>query len=69
MAERYLRVLAGLATDALERPITEALDNQDRAPVPDAGDTRGKASTVPQVKQVIDPKTGKMVDLPEGERY
>ena len=41
MIQRYLHVQAGLATDAFERPITRALEDQDAAPADEAGDTGG----------------------------
>ena len=63
MLQRYLHVQAGLATDALERPITQALEDQDAAPVDDAGDTGGVAEAPEEPKKVIDPRTGKMVEI------
>ena len=37
MIKRYLHVQEGLATDALERPINQALEDQDAAPADEAG--------------------------------
>ena len=49
MSQRYLRVQEGLATDALERPITQALEDQDAAPAAEAGDIgRAQESQRPQ---------------------
>ena len=63
MLQRYLHVKAGLASAALARPITQALEDQDAAPVAEAGDT-GKES-----RKVIDPRTGKIVEVCEGGSY
>ena len=68
MTERYLRVQAGLATDALERPIIQALEDQDAARV-EARDAWGDADAPPEPKKIIDPRTGKMVEIPEGGSY
>ena len=38
MLQRYLHVQAGLATDALQRPISQAFEDQDAAPADEAGD-------------------------------
>ena len=69
MIKRYLHVQAGLATDALERPITQALEDQDAAPADEAGDAGGNAKEPGEPKKVIDPRTGKMVEIPEGGSY
>ena len=69
MSQRDLCVQAGLATDALERPITQALEHQDAAPVDEAGDTGGVAEAPKEPKKVIHPRTGKMVEVPEGGSY
>ena len=69
MIKRYLHVQAGLATDALERPITQALEDQDAAPADEAGDAGGDAKEPEDPKKVIDPRTGKMVEIPEGGSY
>ena len=69
MIQRYLHVRAGLATDALARPITRALEDQDAAPADEAGDAGGDAKEPEEPKKVIDPRTGKMVEIPEGSSY
>ena len=53
MIKRYLHVQAGLATDALERPITEALEDQDDAPAGEAGDAGADAKEPEDPKKVI----------------
>ena len=53
--QRYFRVQAGLATEALERPITQALEDQDAAPAAEAGDAGGDAKVAEEPKKVIDP--------------
>ena len=69
MIKRYLHVQAGLATDALERPITQALEDQDAAPADEAGDAGGNAKEPGEPQKVIDPRTGKMVEISEGGSY
>ena len=69
MKKRYLHVQAGLATDALERPLTQALEDQDAAPADEAGDAGGNAKEPGEPKKVIDPRTGKMVEIPEAGNY
>ena len=69
MIQRYLHVQAGLATDALERPITRALEDQDAAPADEAGDAGGDAKEPEEPKKVIDPRAGKIVEIPEGGSY
>ena len=68
MKDRGDKVALGQATDGLERPSVESLTNQDAEPALEA------PSDVPQAEaerrvEVIDPKTGKFVPIPEGGRY
>ena len=68
MRERYERVQAGLASDATEGPVSQSLTNQDA----EAADEQPPAPADREVeppKKVLDPKTGKEIDLPEGGRY
>ena len=68
MKDRGDKVALGQATDALERPSVDSLTNQDAEPAVEA------PSDVPQAEaerriEVIDPKTGKLVPIPEAGRY
>ena len=72
MKERFERIAAGFSTEAIEGPVSQSLENQDAeeqdqqpegtAIEPDA-DAKVKAS------EVIDPRTGKLVPIPEGDMY
>ena len=68
MKDRGEKVALAQATDALERPSVESLTNQDAETAVEA------PSEVPQAEaerrvEVIDPRTGKLVPIPEGGRY
>ena len=66
MVDRYNRVRDGLAHDAIERPVVESLTNQDAE---QADEPAGNGEAKVEVTKVIDPSTGALIDLPEGERY
>ena len=68
MRDRGEKVALGQATDALERPSVESLTNQDAEPAVEAPLEDPQAEAERKV-EVIDPKTGKLVPIPEGGRY
>ena len=65
--DRGERVAHGQATDALERPSVESLTNQDAEPAAEVIQDDPQAEA--ERKKAIDPKTGKLVAIPEGDRY
>ena len=68
MKDRGDKVSLGQATDALQRPSVESLTNQDAEPAVEAPPDVPQAEAEQRV-EVIDPKTGKLVPIPEGGRY
>ena len=68
MRDRGEKVALGQATDALERPSVESLTNQDAEPAMEAPSEDSQAEAERKV-EVIDPRTGKLVPIPEGGRY
>ena len=69
MKDRYERVRAGLAPDAIEGPGPPPLENQDAEPSDEQKAEIENASLKVEQSMVIDPVTGKYVPLPEGGRY
>ena len=69
MKDRYERVRAGLAPDALEGPGPPPLENQDAEPSEEQKAEIENASLKVEQSMVIDPVSGKYVPLPEGGRY
>ena len=68
MRDRGEKVALSQATDALERPSVERMTNQDAEPAVEAPSEIPQAEAEQRVK-VIDPRTGKLVPIPEGGRY
>ena len=69
MKERFERVLAGHSTEAIEGPISQSLENQDaeeQDQQPEDSAVEPVADLTDKPPEVIDPKTGKLVPLPEG---
>ena len=69
MKERFERIQAGFSSEALEGPAAQSLENQDAEAQEDASAPPPVADLTVKPVEVIDPKTGKVVPLPEGERY
>ena len=69
MKQRYERVQQGLAADALERPATESLHNQDAEPSAEQAAEASDADRKVEPPKVLHPKTGKEIPLPEGGKY
>ena len=75
MKERFERIQAGFSSEAVERPVSQPLENQDAEPQEEPGELLPAPPVAPvadltvKPPEVIDPKTGKVVPLPEGERY
>ena len=75
MKERFERIQAGFSSEAVERPVSQSLENQDAEPQEEPGELLPAPPVAPvadltvKPPEVIDPKTGKVVPLPEGERY
>ena len=69
MKERYERVRAGHATDALDCPGAQSLENQDAEPSDEQAAEIEDASRKVEQPMVIDPAPGKSIPLPEGDRY
>ncbi|CAE7248212.1 unnamed protein product [Symbiodinium natans] len=67
MRERYEKVQQGLATDALEGPVSQSLTNQDAEPALEQDSVDADRKDEPSL--VIDPKSGKMIPIPEGGGY
>ena len=67
MKERYDKVRSGGASDALELPQGQSLENQDaqNQPVPEGSDEPVRERST----LVLDPSSGKLVPIPSGGKY
>ena len=72
MKERFERIQAGFSTEAVEGPVSQSSKNQDAEPQDQPSEVapgEPVADLAVKPPEVIDPKTGKLVPLPEGDMY
>ena len=72
MKERFERIAAGFSTEAIEGPVSQSLENQDaeeQDQQPEGTAIEPGAETKTKAPEVIDPRTGKLVPIPECDMY